>query len=158
LKREVFKNICTGAIFEFVFALAFSGIAIIFEAFYAVISWGTSIIDIFKGFPYYLLNYSIELVIPFTINCALTSILITIILLAKSHLKERIFISICVILCSVISITTYHFILGMITEPDEPTRNFLEFVFRKLPSILFVIWGYFYSRYIYRNTNQISHG
>jgi ABC-type Mn2+/Zn2+ transport system permease subunit len=153
--KNILKNIITGTLSGLMLAISYSSIAITLEALFALIFWGLSMSDIFEGLPNYIQNYSDLHVVPFTIIYTFTSILFAFLLLGKKYLKEEIFISICTILCLAIAISLYSLSKDIIQEPDEITRDYLNFIYRTFPSIVFTVWGYFFSRHIYRNSKQI---
>ena len=156
MTKNILKNIATGTLSGLILAISYSGIAITLEALFALIFWDLSVSDIVEGIPSYMQNYSDLHIVPFSLICAFTSIIFAFVLLGKLSLKEEIFVSICTILCLAIATLLYVLSKNIIQEPDEPTRNYLNFIYRTLPCIVFTVWGYFFSRYIYRNSNQIS--
>jgi len=130
-------------------------IAIIIELPIAIILWHPPIFNIIAGLLSHMMDFGIFLVIPFTIICTLMSIIFSLILLSNPRLNEKAFTSISFILCLVVAIGLYRLTADMLYNINKKTTDIMNLRYRTIPYSIFAIWGYFLSRYLYRNTKQI---
>jgi len=130
--------------------------ATIIELPIAIILWHPPIFHIIAGLLSHIMDFGVFLIIPFTIICTLMSSIFSLILLPNPRLNEKSFTSICFILCLVVAVGLYGFTADMLYNIDKETTNTMNLRYRILPYLLFVIWGYFLSRYLYRNNKKIS--
>jgi len=158
MKGIIPKNIGIGAMTGMVMSIAYAVIATIFMTVWAVSFQDTSITSVSRVLPTYILYFSIFLILPATIICTLTSTALILFLLNNFDLKETSFITICALACFTIASILLIITRGLIYNVDQETTNVLNLMFRTAPSILFVVWGYFFSRHIHRNIKRSSDG
>ncbi|CAG1017030.1 hypothetical protein ANAEL_05969 [Anaerolineales bacterium] len=155
MKISIRKNMRFGASFGLTLICTYEAIIITAQCILAAFN-GIPWIEIIEGIQTSVFYFSGFLLLPFTIISAFASILFVGTLLGYSRIKENSYIKTCVFYCLVISAMIYTASENLIYNIDEEATKHLNLIFRTIPSILFVIWGYFLSRYIYRSSKVSS--
>jgi hypothetical protein len=138
--------------------IAYMLIATIFDFILMFIFWGPSLSNIARILSNNLLNFTVFLIIPFAFICTATSIIFVIIIKTNPNLNEKFFTSICLIICLAIALTLYFLTMNMIYNIDDETMRLANIEIRTIPYTLFVVWGYFTSRKIYRTITPLFDG
>jgi len=118
--------------------------------------WGPSLTNVVRILTNNLINFTAFLIIPFGCICTTTGIIFVFILKTKSNLDESYFTAICLTICLIIALVLYRLTTNMIYNIDKESMQLANIEFRTIPYILFVFWGYFASRKIYRTIRLSS--
>lgn len=158
MNKETFLGAKTGIITGVTSVIVYALINTTFNTLSNIIFWHAPVSYIPEGLKVDFINHSFFLLIPFTIICLITGIVFSIIIATNHNLNEKTVAAICTFICLMIALTLYFITKDMIYNINAETMFIANLEFRTIPYTLFVVWGYFVSRIIYRNAKQLSNG
>ena len=123
-----------------------------------IIVWHPSFVRLLQGLSLDFINSMVFLIIPFAVICSITGGIFSKIAVANPNLSEKGFAGVGTFISLTIALLLHTSTANIIynINPDTMFRANLEY--RTIPYTLFVIWGYFISRKIYRAIKLLSDG
>ena len=134
MKTGIFKGVKTGVKTGVISVIVYSLINTTFNTLSNIIFYHAPVSYVPEGLKVDFLNHSIFLLLPFTIICAITGIIFSIIIAINHNLSEKTVTAICTIICLIIASTLYYMTKDMIYNIDDETMRIANLEFRTIPT------------------------
>lgn len=151
MRKTIFKGAKIGATTGFITAVCY---VIIINVFFILFNLILRRPIYFQYYPEFIVMFILFVILPAIIICPATSV-IFVFTLKTLRLRRILFTIGCIMISFIPVIGVYLYnqslLQGLVYNIDPATTNWLMSIFVTVPCILYIIWSFFISQYIYLN-------